>query len=59
MEEILLKMKRLLNSINDEELKNMDLWINGENKIQILVMDENSILLITDREKLKYDDIEL
>lgn len=53
MENVLLKLKRLLNSIDDEELKELELWIDNENTIDLIVLDTNSITLVTDYEKLK------
>lgn len=52
MEEILLKLKRLLNSIDDEELKEMELWIDNESSVDIIAIENNSISLITDSKDL-------
>ena len=52
---ILLILKRLLKSIDDKELENMDLWIDNENEIQLVAVDEKSVTLVTDTEKLKID----
>ena len=55
MEDVLIKLKRLLNSIDDGELKDMNLWINCEVQPQLIALDSNSIVLITDKTKLEYD----
>lgn len=55
MEKVLLKLKRLLNSIEDEELKEMDLWIDNERGVEIIALDGNAITLVTEERKLKID----
>ena len=54
LENALLKLKHILNGLTDEELKDYDLWIDTENKIDAIVVDGASITLLTDIEKLKY-----
>ena len=54
LENALLKLKHILNGLTDEELKDYDLWIDTENKIDAIVVDGISINLLTDIEKLKY-----
>ena len=54
LENALLKLKHILNGLTDEELKDYDLWIDTENKIDAIVVDGASINLLTDIEKLKY-----
>lgn len=53
MENVLLKLKRLLNSIDDKELKELELWIDCEDTIDVIALDTNSITLVTDDKKLK------
>ena len=55
MENVLIKLKRLLNSIDDKELEELELWIDGEHTIDVIALDINSITLVTDSEKLKID----
>ena len=55
MENILVKLKAILNGLSDEELKNYDLWIDNNTDVELIVVDENAIVLITDKEKLKID----
>ena len=59
MEDVLLKLKRLLNSIDDEELKETTLWIDAEVQVQTIIFESENITFITDKEKLKYDGLEL
>lgn len=54
LENALLKLKHILNGLTDEELKDYDLWIDAENKIDAIVVDGASITLLTDIENLKY-----
>ena len=56
MKDTLLKLKKLLNGIDDEELKEMDLWINNEENVELIALDNNSISLITDISLLKIND---
>lgn len=55
MENILAKLKAILNGLSDEELKEYELWINDDTGVELIAVDENSIVLITDKEKLKID----
>lgn len=55
MPDILIVLKRLLNSIEDKELEELDLWIDAENTISAIVYDNNSITLITNTDKLKIE----
>lgn len=56
MKDTLLKLKKLLNGIDDEEIKEMDLWINNEENVELIALDNNSISLITDISLLKIND---
>ena len=55
MDNILIKLKRLLNSIDDDELEDIDLWIDNTDNIQGIMLDDASIVLITDVKKLTFD----
>lgn len=57
MPEMLLKLKRILNAIPDEELKNMELWINAEVEIKAIVVEENAISLITEGKDLRINNM--
>lgn len=54
-ENILKKLKYILNSYTDKELEEIDLWIDNTNTIDVIAIDNNSISLITDSDKLKID----
>ena len=54
LDNALLKLKHILNGLTDEELKDYDLWIDTEKKIDAIVVDGISINLLTDIENLKY-----
>jgi hypothetical protein len=47
MEHTLVTLKRLLNSIDDNELKNYELWIDTGEGVEIIALDKNAITLIT------------
>ena len=55
MENILIKLKAILNSLSDEELKKYELWIDNDTGVELIAVDDNSIVLVTDKEKLKID----
>lgn len=41
------KLKDILNTYSDEELEDMILWINSSDELSNIIIDENSIDLIT------------
>ena len=55
---ILLNLKRLLNSMQDYDVAEMELWIDNESNVELIAMDNDAITLITDKSKLKIDDKE-
>ena len=57
MPEMLLKLKRMLNANPDEELKDMELWINAEVEIKAIVVEENAISLITEGKDLRINNM--
>lgn len=58
MDNVLLRLKSILNGLTDEELKNYDLWINNEETVKIIAVDDTAVVLITDTSKIKVDDKE-
>ncbi len=58
MNNILKNLKAILNGFTEEELQKYELWINNEEGVSVIAIDENSISLITDNSKLKIDDRE-
>lgn len=55
-ENILKRLKYILNSYTDEELEEINLWIDNSDNIEVIAVDNNSISLITDAKLLKIDD---
>lgn len=55
MNSILRKLKSVLEGLSDEELDNFGLWIDNEDEIQMIAIDENAISLITNTKKLEID----
>lgn len=53
---MLLTLKRLLNIYSDDEIKEMDLWINSGEIIESIIIDGGSIDLITDSSEIKIGD---
>lgn len=58
MDNDLIRLKKVLNSIDDEDLKEMDLYIDCESGVQMVAIEENAITLVTDTHKLKINDKE-
>ena len=58
MNNVLKNLKPILNGLTEEELQNYELWINNEEGVSVIAIDENAISLITDSSKLKIDDRE-
>ena len=56
MNNILKNLKAILNGFTEEELQKYELWINNEEGVSVIAIDENSISLITDNSKLKIAD---
>lgn len=44
---MLVKLKDILNTYSNYELDNMDLWINGEDDVFYIIVEEENINLIT------------
>ena len=58
MDNDLIRLKKVLNSIDDEDLKEMDLYIDCDSGVQMVAIEENAITLVTDTHKLKMNDKE-
>lgn len=50
---MLKKLKAVLNSNTDEELEEMDLWINSTECVVAMLVDDNDIDLITNSAEIK------
>lgn len=52
------KLKDILNTYTDEELKELDLWINSSYEVKQIIVDDYNIDLITNKEQfnsVKYE----
>lgn len=56
MENALVKLKGILNGLSNEELKKYDIWINTYETVEMIVLDDDSITLVTDRDMLQIDE---
>ena len=50
------KLKDILNTYTDEELKELDLWINSSNIVKQIIVNDYSIDLITNNAEVKVND---
>lgn len=50
---MIIKLRDILNTYTDEELKDMDLWINSDNVVDSILIDKDSINLITTDTEIK------
>lgn len=50
------KLKDILNTYTDEELNELDLWIDSTCKIEQIVVDDYNIVLITNNAEVKIND---
>ena len=50
------KLKDILNTYTDEELNELDLWVDSSYKIEQIIVDEFGINLITNNAEVKVND---
>ena len=50
------KLKDILNTYTDEELNELDLWIDSTCKIEQIIVDDCNIVLITNNAEVKIND---
>lgn len=50
------KLKDILNTYTDEELKELDLWIDSTCKIEQIIVADYKIVLITNNAEVKIND---
>ena len=53
---MLKKLKDILNTYTDEELKELDLWINSNYEVNQIIVDEYNIDLVTTDAYVKIND---
>lgn len=58
MNNVLKNLKAILNGFTEEELQKYRLWINNGATVNVIVVEENSISLITDSKELKIENFE-
>lgn len=54
---MLKKLKDILNTYTDEELKELDLWINSSNMVKQIIVDDYNIDLITNDANVRINDL--
>lgn len=45
---MLVELKRILDKYTEEELRDMDLWIDAKDRVEMICIEERAITLITD-----------
>ena len=50
------KLRDILNTYTDEELKELDLWVDSSYKIEQIIVDEFGLNLITNNAEVKIND---
>ena len=50
------KLRDILNTYTDEELKELELWIDSTYKIEQIIVDDYNIVLITNNAEVKVND---
>lgn len=55
MENVLIKLKRLLNSIDDDELEDLELWVDNKAIPEAVALDDDAIVLLTNLEQIMID----
>lgn len=50
------KLKDILNTYTDEELKELDFWINSSYEVKQIIVDDYNIDLITNNAEVKVND---
>lgn len=56
MNNVLKNLKAILNGLTEEELQKYRLWINDGPGVSVIVVEDDSISLITNNKELKIDD---
>ena len=51
------RLKKILNTYTDKELEGMDLWINSNEYVDIIIIDDVNINLITNNPEIKVNDM--
>ena len=51
------RLKKILNTYTDKELEGMDLWINSNEYVDTIIIDDVNINLITSGAEIKVNDM--
>ena len=51
------RLKKILNTYTDKELEGMDLWINSNEYVDTIIIDDVNINLITNGVEIKINDM--
>ena len=51
------RLKKILNTYTDKELETMDLWVNSNEYVDIIIIDDVNINLITSSAEIKVNDM--
>lgn len=51
------RLKKILNTYTDKELEGMDLWINSNEYVDTIIIDDVNINLITSDAEIKVNDM--
>lgn len=51
------RLKKILNTYTDKELEGMDLWINSNEYVDTIIIDDVNINLITNNSEIKVNDM--
>ena len=51
------RLKKILNTYTDKELEGMDLWINSNEYVDTIIIDDVNINLITSGSEIKVNDM--
>ena len=51
------RLKKILNTYTDKELEGMDLWINSNEYVDTIIIDDVNINLITSGTEIKVNDM--
>lgn len=51
------RLKKILNTYTDKELEGMDLWINSNEGVDAIIIDDTTINLITSDAEIKVNDM--
>lgn len=58
MENVLIRLKKILNTYTDKELEEMELWIENNARVHLIAIDDEAICLVTDTKNLKINGLD-